>query len=229
MSKTILIVDDDKKIRDMLRLYLAKDQYYIVEALNGREALYVARYEKPDLILLDLMMPEMNGIEFMKIYRREANTPVIMLTARASEIDEILGLEIGADDYITKPFIIQALRARVKAVLRRASGDAVESDVLRVGEMVLDRTGRIFKIKGETVNLTPSEFSLLELLMLNCGRAYSRIDLLQHITDGPVLESQARAIDVHVRNLRAKIEPNCNEPRFIQTVYGMGYRFMDGD
>jgi len=229
MSKTILIVDDDKKIRDMLRLYLAKDQYHIVEALNGREALYVARYEKPDLILLDLMMPEMNGIEFMKIYRREANTPVIMLTARASEIDEILGLEIGADDYITKPFIIQALRARVKAVLRRASGDAVESDVLRVGEMVLDRTGRIFKIKGETVNLTPSEFSLLELLMLNCGRAYSRIDLLQHITDGPVLESQTRAIDVHVRNLRAKIEPNCNEPRFIQTVYGMGYRFMDGD
>lgn len=224
MSKTILIVDDDKKMRTMLRIYLEEDGYQVVEAAHGREALYVARYEKPDLILLDLMMPEMDGTEFIQIYRREANTPVIMLTAKVDDADEVLGLELGADDYITKPFVVRTVRARVKSVLRRAGGDAFESDMLRAGELALDRTGRILKVRGQAVDLTPSEYGLLELLMANPGRAFSRIDLLQHIaTDA--LDSQIRTIDVHIRHIRAKIEPEDGEPRYIQTVYGMGYRF----
>ncbi len=224
MSKTILIVDDDKKIREMLRLYLAEDGYHIVEAANGREALYVARYEKPDLILLDVMMPEMDGIEFIRVYRREANTPIIMLTARVGDTDEAVGLEMGADDYITKPFVVRTVRARVKSVLRRAGGDSFESDILRAGDLALDRAGRIFKVNGAIVDLTPSEFDLLELLMANPGRAFSRIDLLSHIA-ADALETQVRTIDVHIRHLRAKIEPDDGDPRYIQTVYGMGYRF----
>ncbi len=224
MSKTILIVDDDRKMRDMLRLYLEEDGYYIVEASNGREALYVARYEKPDLILLDLMMPEMDGTEFIRIYRLESNTPVIMLTAKVDDTDEVLGLEMGADDYITKPFVVRTVRARVKSVLRRAGAETVESDILRAGELALDRIGRILKVGGQTVDLTPSEYGLLDLLMAHPGRAFSRIDLLEHIaTDA--LETQVRTIDVHIRHLRAKIEPNDRDPRYIQTVYGMGYRF----
>ncbi|MCO5185504.1 MAG: response regulator transcription factor [Anaerolineae bacterium] len=228
MSTTILIVDDDKKMRDMLRFYLEEDDYRILEAANGREALYVARYEKPDLILLDLMMPEMDGTEFMRIYRREANTPVIMLTAKVDDADEVLGLEMGADDYITKPFSVRSVRARVRSVLRRAGGDSIESDVLRAGDLALDRNGRILKVRGELVDLTPSEYSLLELMMANAGRAFSRIDLLEHIA-ADALETQVRTIDVHIRHLRAKIEPDAGEPRYIQTVYGMGYRFMGKD
>ncbi len=228
MSTTILIVDDDKKMRDMLRFYLEEDDYRILEAANGREALYVARYEKPDLILLDLMMPEMDGTEFMRIYRREANTPVIMLTAKVDDADEVLGLEMGADDYITKPFSVRSVRARVRSVLRRAGGDSIESDVLRAGDLALDRNGRILKVRGELVDLTPSEYSLLELMMANAGRAFSRIDLLEHIA-ADALETQVRTIDVHIRHLRAKIESDAGEPRYIQTVYGMGYRFMGKD
>ncbi len=224
MSKTILIVDDDRKMREMLRLYLAEDGYHIIEAANGREALYVARYEKPDLILLDLMMPEMDGIEFIRIYRREAHTPIIMLTAKVGDTDEAVGLEMGADDYITKPFVVRTVRARVKSVLRRAGGESFESDILRAGELALDRSGRILKVGGEIVDLTPSEFGLLELLMANPGRAFSRIDLLTHIA-ADALETQVRTVDVHIRHLRAKIEPDDSNPRYIQTVYGMGYRF----
>ncbi len=211
-------------MREMLRLYLVEDGYHIIEAANGREALYVARYEKPDLILLDLMMPEMDGIEFMRIYRREANTPIIMLTAKVGDTDEAVGLEMGADDYITKPFVVRTVRARVKSVLRRAGGESFESDILRAGALALDRAGRILKVDGAVVDLTPSEYGLLELLMANPGRAFSRIDLLSHIA-ADALETQVRTIDVHIRHLRAKIEPKDGDPRYIQTVYGMGYRF----
>ncbi len=224
MSKTILIVDDDKNMREMLRIYLAEDGYRIVEAANGRDALYVARYEKPDLILLDLMMPEMDGTEFMRIYRRESNTPVIMLTAKVDDTDEVLGLEMGADDYITKPFVVRKVRARVKSVLRRADGESFESDILRSGDLALDRIGRIVTLNGNAVDLTPSEYNLLDLFMNNPGRAYSRLDLLNHIA-ADALETQVRTIDVHIRHLRAKIEPDDGDPRYIQTVYGMGYRF----
>lgn len=224
MPQTILIVDDEMKLRDMLRLYLEQDGFRVVEAGNGREALYVARYERPDLIILDLMMPEMTGGEFMRVYRREAQTPVIMLTAKVEETDEVVGLELGADDYVTKPFSVRALLARVRAVLRRIGGEGLEPPVLRAGHIVLDRAGHLVKVGEETVDLTPSEFNLLAVLMASPGRAFSRLDLLEH-TSGDAYEGYERTIDVHIRNLRTKIEPNPGKPIYIQTVYGMGYRF----
>jgi len=224
MTQTILVVDDEKKLRDMLRVYLEQEGYRVVEAGNGREALHVARYEQPDLVILDLMMPELGGYDFMRLFSKEADTPVIMLTARVEESDEVLGLELGADDYVTKPFSIRGLLARVRAVLRRAAQPPTASDILRVADVMLDRGGRVVKVNGRTVDLTPSEFELLAALMSAPGRAFSRLDLLER-TAGDAYEGYERTIDVHIRNLRTKIEPDPSHPRYIETVYGMGYRF----
>ncbi len=224
MAQTILVVDDEIKLRDMLRVYLEQEGYRVVEAGNGREALYVARYEKPDLIILDLMMPELGGYDFIRAYRKEADTPVIMLTAKIEESDKVAGLELGADDYITKPFGISEMVARVRAVLRRANKQVAPAEVLRAGSIVLDRTGHIVQVNNQVVDLTPSEFELLATLMNTPGRAFSRLDLLE-CTSGDAYEGYERTIDVHIRNLRAKIEPDPSNPRYIQTVYGMGYRF----
>jgi len=224
--KTILVVDDERKLRDMVKVYLKKEGYRVVEAANGREALYVARYEKPDLILLDLMMPEMSGTEFMRLYQQEATTPIIILTAKVEETDEVLGLELGADDYITKPFGVRLLLARISSVLRRANNARNDNvEVLRAGNLILDAGGRTISVKGETVNLTPSEFELLYVLMSTPGRAFSRLDLLERIS-GDAYEGYERTIDVHIRNLRNKIEPRSDKPHYIQTVYGIGYRFV---
>jgi two-component system alkaline phosphatase synthesis response regulator PhoP len=224
MAKTILIVDDKDSLRKMVSSYLAEEGYRVVEASNGREAIFVARYEKPDLIILDLMMPEMGGYEFMRVYSREADTPVIVLTARLDENDKILGLELGADDYVTKPFSLRELVARVRAVLRRANKQAREPDILRFDDISLDRGGHVVTIDGQSVDLTPSEFSLLAVLMSAPGRAFSRLELLDNLSDEPY-EGYERTIDVHIRNLRTKIEPDPGQPSYIQTVYGVGYRF----
>ncbi|MDX1523218.1 MAG: response regulator, partial [Anaerolineae bacterium] len=169
MTQTILVVDDERKLREMIRTYLEQDGYRVVEAGNGREALYVARYEKPDLIILDLMMPEMGGYDFMRTYSKEAETPVIMLTAKIEEGDKVLGLELGADDYVTKPFGIRELIARVRAVLRRGQKQGNVNDLLRVADVVLDRGARIVKVGGKQVDLTPSEFEILSTLMAAPG------------------------------------------------------------
>ncbi len=224
MTQTILVVDDEARLRDMLRVYLQPEGYRVVEAANGREALYVARYEKPDLIILDLMMPEMGGIEFMRLFSRESSTPVIMLTARVEDQDKIIGLELGADDYVTKPFNVRELIARVRAILRRVQKSSVEVDVLRVADIVLDRAGATVKVGERSVDLTPSEFEILATLMASPGRVFSRLDLLDRMS-GDAYEGYERTIDVHIRNLRAKIEPDPKHPRYIETVYGMGYRF----
>ena len=225
MSQTILVVDDERKLREMIRTYLEQEGYRVVEAGNGREALYVARYEKPDLIILDLMMPEMGGYDFMRTYSKEAETPVIMLTAKIEEGDKVLGLELGADDYVTKPFGIRELIARVRAVLRRGQKQGPTNDLLRVADVVLDRGARMVKVSDKQVDLTPSEFEILSTLMASPGRAFSRLDLLENTT-GDAYEGYERTIDVHIRNLRTKIEPDASSPRYIQTVYGMGYRFV---
>lgn len=224
MAHTILVVDDEKRLRDMLRVYLEKEGYRVVEAGNGREALIIARYEKPDLIILDLMMPELGGYDFIRAYRKEAETPVIMLTAKIEETDKVIGLELGADDYVTKPFGISELIARVRAVLRRVNKQEVAADVLRVADIVLDRAGRVVQVRGKQVDLTPSEFEILAALMASPGRAFSRLDLLER-TSGDAYEGYERTIDVHIRNLRAKIESDSGNPQYVQTVYGMGYRF----
>jgi DNA-binding response OmpR family regulator len=224
MTQTILVVDDEAKLRDLIRVYLEQEGYRVVEAGHGREALYVARVEKPDLIILDLMMPEMGGTEFMRAFSKEAETPVIMLTARVEDQDKILGLELGADDYVTKPFNVRELLARVRAVLRRANKAATEPDVLRAADIVLDRAGRTVVVGTRDVDLTPSEFAILATLMAGPGQVFSRLDLLDRV-QGDAYEGYERTIDVHIRNLRTKIEPDSKNPTYIETVYGMGYRF----
>ncbi len=224
--KTILVVDDERKVREMLRMYLVQEGYRVVEAKNGRDALFVARYEKPDLILLDIMMPEMSGTEFLRLHRKEAKTPVIMLTAKVEEMDEIVGLELGADDYIAKPFSVRPMLARVASTLRRASDEWEHSaEILRTGDLTLDLASRFVTTNGNTVTLTRFEFDLLHALMQSPNRTFSRYDLLKQVTDNHEGVND-RTIDVHIRNLRAKIEPSSDMPRYIQTVYGMGYRFV---
>ncbi len=224
MSQTILVVDDEAKLREMVRLYLEREGYRVVEAANGREALFAARYEKPDLVLLDLMMPEMGGYDFIRQFTKESDAPIIVLTARIEESDKVVGLELGADDYVTKPFGVQELMARVRAVLRRVGQKSRQPEILRAAEISLDRSGRTVTVSGNLVSLTPSEFDLLETFMLSPGRAFSRLDLLESVS-GDAYEGYERSIDVHVRNLRTKIEQLPSKPRYIQTVYGMGYRF----
>jgi two-component system alkaline phosphatase synthesis response regulator PhoP len=224
MAKKILVVDDKKEMRTLLKQYLTQEGFDIVTAGDGREALFAARQEKPDLILLDIMMPEMGGLEFMRAYNREADTPIIILTAKLEENDKVLGLELGADDYITKPFSMRELTARVRAVLRRFEKASAPSDMLRAAGIELDRAGRVVAVNGRSVDLTPSEFDLLAALMAAPGRAFSRLELLERL-QGSAYEGYERTIDVHVRNLRTKIEPNPAQPVFVETVFGVGYRF----
>ncbi len=224
MTQTILVVDDETKLRQMIRVYLEQEGYRVVEAANGREALYVARYEKPDLIILDLMMPEMGGYEFMREHSKESATPVIMLTAKVEDTDKILGLELGADDYMTKPFNVRELTARVRAVLRRSQRAVTEPDVLRAADITLDRERATVKVGERSVDLTRSEFDILAALMSAPGKVFSRLDLLDR-TAGDAYDGYERTIDVHIRNLRTKIEADPKHPRYVETVYGMGYRF----
>lgn len=224
MTKKILVVDDKKELRNLLKQYLSQEGFQVLTAGDGQEALFIARQEKPDLIILDLLMPEMGGYDFMRAYGREADTPIIILTAKLEENDKVLGLELGADDYVTKPFSIRELTARARAVLRRLEKLTVEKDILRVADITLDRVGRVVMVGEELIDLTPSEFDLLATLMTAPGRAFSRPELLDHL-QGSSYEGYERTIDVHIRNLRAKIEPDDAHPRYIETVYGIGYRF----
>jgi DNA-binding response OmpR family regulator len=228
MAKKILVVDDKLELRTLLKSYLNQEGFDVVTANDGQEALYVARYEKPNLIILDLMMPEMGGYEFMRSYNREADTPVVILTAKIDENDKVLGLELGADDYVTKPFSPRELTARVRAVLRRSEKQASAQEILRIGAIELDWAGRITTVNGQMVVLTPSEFSLLGTLMATPGRVFSRLELLDRL-QGTAYEGYERTIDVHIRNLRAKIEPHAANPIYIETVYGAGYRFTTRD
>jgi len=224
MTKTILVVDDEKRLRELVQAYLVGEGFRVVTAPNGQEALFVARHEKPDLIILDLMMPEMGGYEFMRVFNKESDIPIIILTARLEENDKVLGLELGADDYVTKPFSMRELAARVRAVLRRVDKQPVESEILRVADITLDRVGRIVIVGEKHVDLTPSEFDLLATLMVAPGRVFSRLELLDRLQDS-AYEGYERTIDVHIRNLRTKIEPDPSHPRYVETVYGAGYRF----
>jgi DNA-binding response OmpR family regulator len=224
--KTILIVDDKISVQRLIADYLTENGFRSVTANNGREALYVARHEKPDLVLLDIMMPEMDGFEFLRHFRKERNTPVIMLTAKIEETDKVVGLELGADDYVTKPFGMAELVARIRAVLRRAYEEETSPSVLRVGEVVLDKKTRLVLVGSRRIELTPSEFELLSIMMAAPGQVFSRTALLERLK-GNAFENVERTVDVHIRNLRTKIEPDSGNPRYILTVFGVGYRFND--
>jgi DNA-binding response OmpR family regulator len=227
MPQTILIVDDEKRLVSLVQSYLAQEGYRVVTAYNGKDALPIAQKEKPDLIILDIMMPEMNGYDFMRAHRSTSDTPIIMLTAKVDDDEKVIGLELGADDYVTKPFKPRELMARVRNVLRRVGKSEATAKTLRVSDITLDRDSREVQVVDRSVDLTPSEFDLLAALMSAPGRVYSRLDLLD-VIQGVRYEGYERTIDTHIKNMRAKIEPDPRNPRYIETVYGVGYRLNKG-
>jgi DNA-binding response OmpR family regulator len=226
VTKTVLIVDDEERLVRLVQAYLEQEGFHVLTAGDGQEALAVARREKPDLIVLDLMMPVMDGYEFLRHYRQEAATPVVLLTARVEETDKVLGLELGADDYVTKPFSPRELLARVRAVLRRAGMTAPTAQVLRAQDIVLDRAAHRVTVAERNVSLTPTEFDLLATFLSAPGRAFTRLELLDRVL-GTSFDGYERTVDAHVKNLRAKIETDPGHPAYIETVYGVGYRFAE--
>jgi len=224
MAQTILVADDKAGVRQLVRDYLEAEGFRVVLAANGREALIAARQSKPDLVLLDIMMPEMSGYDFIRAYRKERETPIILLTARLDETDKVLGLELGADDYVTKPFGMKELVARINAVLRRAGRLPSPPEVMVAGDVRMDLECREVTVGGRPVTLTRSEFDLLAILIASPGRVFRRSELLLKLEDTE-FDNVERTIDVHVRNLRRKIEPDPSKPVHVETVFGVGYRF----
>ena len=225
MSNVILVVDDQSSVRQLLREYLTEQGFKVVTAENGQEALYVARHELPDLILLDIMMPKMDGYQFLQQYRKERHTPIIIITAREEETDAVLGFDLGADDYIVKPFRMRELVARMRAVLRRRGESAPSEELLRVGEIMLDQAAHMVAVKDTQLALTPIEFDLLAVLMRSPGQVFSRSQLVDHLTESGFTGLE-QTLNVHIRNLRKKIQIDPAIPEYIETVFGVGYRFM---
>jgi DNA-binding response OmpR family regulator len=229
MNRKILVVDDDRKTVDLLRLYLERDGYQVLAAHDGRQALDLTRQRRPDLIVLDLMLPSVDGLDVCRILRAESATPIIMLTARTTEDDKLLGLDLGADDYITKPFSPREVVARVRVVLRRVGAERdSEPATVHFRQLTVDFVGHAARLRGEPLRLTPKEFKLLETLIKQPGRAWSRLDLLEQVF-GFDYEGLERTVDVHVMNLRRKIEHDPARPEYIQTVYGVGYKFAEDE
>jgi two-component system, OmpR family, alkaline phosphatase synthesis response regulator PhoP len=226
--KTILVVDDEPKITDLVRDYLVRSGFTVWTAGDGRAALAAAREKKPDLILIDLGLPDMDGLDVTRSIRRESGVPVIVLTARDEETDKILGLELGADDYVTKPFSPKELVARVRAVLRRseASKESAPTDVLRAGDLLIDLARHRVLINDREVELTATEFELLATMARQPGRVFTRAQLLDAI-HGISFETFERAIDSHIKNLRHKIESDPRQPRRLLMIYGVGYKLSD--
>ncbi len=226
--KTVLVVDDEPKIVQLARDYLEHAGFAVLTARDGRAALASLRSAKPDLMVLDLGLPGLDGLDVTRAARKDSNVPIVMLTARGEESDKLVGLELGADDYIVKPFSPKELVARVRAVLRRAenAGEASSAEMIRAGDVTLDVPRMRVTVGDRPVDVTPTEFHLLAALARQPGRIFTRAQLLDAVR-GVAIESYERAIDAHVKNLRRKIEPNPREPRYVLTVYGVGYKFSD--
>ena len=226
--KTILVVDDEPKITQLVRDYLERAGFRVLVAHDGRRALSLAKTEKPDMIILDLGLPQLDGLDFTREFRKASNAPIIMLTARAEETDKLIGLELGADDYMTKPFSPKELVARVRVVFRRMENVAsANTEMIRVADITLDVPRmRVSAERRGIEELTPTEFELLATLARQPGRVFTRAQLLDAI-HGVAFESYERAIDAHVKNIRRKIEVKAGEPQYILTVYGVGYKFVD--
>lgn len=225
MTQRILVVDDELAILELVSFNLRREGYDVITAADGKSALEVFAAEKPDLVVLDLMIPEPDGYEVCRIIRAQSAVPVIMLTARGEEQDRVRGLDLGADDYVVKPFSPRELLARVRAVLRR-SPVVQEGDRLVAGELVIDSERHQVTIAGEPVELTPKEFDLLKMLAENAGRALERDFLLEKVW-GYAFAGATRTLDVHIRRLRQKIDDDPQNPRYIETVHGIGYRFRE--
>jgi DNA-binding response OmpR family regulator len=226
MSQRILIVEDEKKIAHWVRTYFEQAGFQVIVAYDGPTGLAMARSERPDLMVLDLMLPGMDGLDVCRAIRKEWELPIIMLTARAEEVDRLIGLELGADDYVVKPFSPRELVARAKAVLRRIQGGPRRANVLIHERLKLDLDRHLCTADDQTVELTPSEYAILEALMTHRGIALTRTRLLD-LALGDSFGGYERTIDVHIRNLRRKLEPDPSNPRYILTVFGVGYKFAD--
>ena len=222
--KSVLIVDDDVKLVELLAVYFQKDGFIVHTAYDGLDALQSAREKHPDILVLDLMLPGMDGWDICRLLRKDSEIPILMLTARDEESDRLVGLEIGADDYVTKPFSPKEVVARVKAILRRTRGTAGKAGPLRMGAVVVDLEQYQVTKGGQPVELTPTEFKILELLAGNPGRVFSRLQIVEQ-TQGYSFEGYERTIDSHIKNLRRKLEDNPRDPVYILTVYGVGYKF----
>lgn len=228
MSKKVLVVDDEKLIVKGIRFSLEQDNMEVDCAYDGEEAFNMAKEKEYDMILLDVMLPKMDGFEVCQAIREFSDVPIVMLTAKGEDMDKILGLEYGADDYITKPFNILEVKARIKAIMRRTSGGArkeVSSSVIEKGDLKLDCDSRRLFVQGKEINLTGREFELLELLVKNENKVYSREKLLETVW-GKDYPGDVRTVDVHVRRLREKIEANPSEPKYVHTKWGVGYYYI---
>ena len=225
-AKSILVVDDEKRIVEIVRAYLEREGYRVTAAYEGDTALELARREHPDLIVLDLMLPGVSGWDICRALRKESDVPIIMLTARDDVTDRVVGLELGADDYVTKPFEPKELVSRVKAVLRRSGAARPSSAVLRVGDLSIDVEKRLVFRGDEAIELTPTEFELLRVMAEHPGRVYTRMQLLDSV-QGDAFEGYERTMDSHVKNLRRKVEPDPEHPSRIITVYGVGYKIQE--
>jgi two-component system alkaline phosphatase synthesis response regulator PhoP len=226
MNELILVVDDESEIVKLARDYLEQASFRVLSANDGLTGLAAARSERPDLIVLDLSLPGMDGLDVCRTLRRESDVPIIMLTARVEEADRLIGLELGADDYISKPFSPRELVARVRTVLRRVHGESHQPDILRAADLEIHLQGHRMTRDGEPVNLSRIEFNLLVILARHPGLTFTRAQLLERI-HGYAFEGYDRSIDAHVKNLRRKLEPEPAEPRYVLTVYGIGYKFND--
>ena len=224
MNRKILVVDDDRKIVELVSLYLRREGYGVLAAYDGREALELARLKQPDLIVLDLLLPELDGKDVCRLLRTESSVPIIMLTARSTDDDKLVGLDLGADDYVTKPFNPRELVGRIRAVLRRALPEEERPEEMRFGDLVISFLRHEVRVRGAVAALTPTEFRLLETLAREPGRAFSRADLLDRAF-GFDYDGLERTVDVHIMNLRRKIEADPGRPRYVVTVAGVGYRF----
>ncbi|HEY8817868.1 MAG TPA: response regulator transcription factor [Candidatus Limnocylindrales bacterium] len=224
--KTILVVDDEPKIATLARDYLEHAGFAVLTAGDGPSALATIRQRRPDLVVLDLGLPGLDGLDVTRELRRDSSIPIVMLTARDDELDKLLGLELGADDYLTKPFRPRELVARVRAVLRRADRAPETAETIHAGDVILDLPRMRAEVAGTAVDLTPTEFQLLATIAARPGRIFTRAQLLDAL-HGVAFESYERAIDSHIKNLRRKLEPDPRRPRYVLTVYGVGYRFAD--
>ena len=224
--KHILVVDDEPRIAEIARDYLERAGFKVTTAGNGADALALARSRAPDLVVLDLGLPRLDGLDVTRALRKQSNVPIIMLTARVDESDKLIGLELGADDYVTKPFSPKELVARVRAVFRRIDVPAARGDVIRAGDVTLDKRRMQAEVGDHAIDLTGTEFELLATLASQPGRVFTRAQLLDAIR-GAEVDSFDRAIDAHVKNVRRKLEPDPRNPRYVLTVHGVGYKFTD--